>query len=196
MNSKTKINLIRSSNRTQSIDIFKKKNYLYELGLCYLLEGNLKETKKIWLKLDKNKNSMIYFSRSMLGFIENKIKDLPSYLQIKCYFESFFDILLENKQNEFCDMFLKNINVLEDINCEVYKYIGRALLNNDYDELAYDYLNYAIQILDDDIEAFYMLGEYYLKYNKIDKASSCFEKILKINNLYYPAIKQLNLLVK
>ena len=93
-------------------------------------------------------------------------------------------------------MFLKNINVLEDINCEVYKYIGRALLNNDYDELAYDYLNYAIQILDDDIEAFYMLGEYYLKYNKIDKASSCFEKILKINNLYYPAIKQLNLLVK
>ena len=196
MNSKTKINLIRSSNRTQSIDIFKKKNYLYELGLCYLLEGNLKETKKIWLKLDKNKNSMIYFSRSMLGFIENKIKDLPSYLQIKCYFESFFDILLENKQNEFCDMFLKNINVLEDINCEVYKYIGRALLNNDYDELAYDYLNYAIQILDDDIEAFYMLGEYYLKYNKIDKASSCFEKILKINNLYYPAIKQLNLHVK
>lgn len=196
MNSKTKINLIRSSNRTQSIDIFKKKNYLYELGLCYLLEGNLKETKKIWLKLDKNKNSMIYFSRSMLGFIENKIKDLPSYLQIKCYFESFFDILLENKQNEFCDMFLKNINVLEDINCEVYKYIGRALLNNDYDELAYDYLNYAIQILDDDIEAFYMLGEYYLKYNKINKASSCFEKILKINNLYYPAIKQLNLLVK
>ena len=196
MNSKTKINLIRSSNRTQSIDIFKKKNYLYELGLCYLLEGNLKETKKIWLKLDKNKNSMINFSRSMLGFIENKIKDLPSYLQIKCYFESFFDILLENKQNEFCDMFLKNINVLEDINCEVYKYIGRALLNNDYDELAYDYLNYAIQILDDDIEAFYMLGEYYLKYNKIDKASSCFEKILKINNLYYPAIKQLNLLVK
>lgn len=196
MNSKTKINLIYSSNKAYAIDVFKRKKYLYELGLCYLLEGNLKETKKIWNKLDKNKNSMIYFSRSMLGFIENKIKDLPSYLQVKCYFESFFDILLSNNQNEFCEMFLKNITILEDINCEIYKYIGRALLNNGYDDLAYDYLNYSVQISDDDIEAFYMLGEYYVKYNKIDKAYQMFYKILKINNLYYPAINQLNLIMK
>ncbi len=196
MNSKTKINLIYSSNKIYAIDIFKRKKYLYELGLCYLLEGNIKETKRIWNRLDKNKNSMIYFSRSMLGFIENKIKDLPSYLQIKCYFESFFDVLLQNNQNDFCDMFLKNINILEDINCEVYKYIGRSLLNNGYDDLAFDYLNCAIQILDDDIESFYILSEYYLKYNKIDKACELFHKILSINKLYYPAINQLNLIVK
>ena len=75
MNSKTKINLIYSSSKAYAIDVFKRKKYLFELGLCYLLEGNLKETKKIWNKLDKNKNSMIYFSRSMLGFIENKIRE-------------------------------------------------------------------------------------------------------------------------
>ena len=196
MDSKTKIKLIYSSNKTYAIDIFKRKKYFYELGLCYLLEGNLKETKKIWNKLDKNKNSMIYFSHSMLGFIENKIRDLPSYLQIKCYFESFFDILLQHNQNDFCDMFIKNISLLEDINCEVYKYIGLSLLNNGYDELAIDYLNYSLQISCDDIEAFYILGEYYLKYNKIDKACEFFHKILAINKLYYPAIKQLNLIIK
>ncbi|UKI40895.1 MAG: hypothetical protein L6V95_12400 [Candidatus Melainabacteria bacterium] len=55
MNSKTKINLIYSSSKAYAIDVFKRKKYLFELGLCYLLEGNLKETKKFGINLIKTK---------------------------------------------------------------------------------------------------------------------------------------------
>jgi tetratricopeptide (TPR) repeat protein len=64
-------------------------------------------------------------------------------------------------------------------------------MENDFEDLAFDYLEKAIEEIPSDAEAYFQLGELHLWRNEPQSALECFKKILDFNPYHVPAKKKI-----
>ncbi len=125
---------------------------------------------------------------------EDRIEGLPSYFELRNFFEPDFQILFNYYLGDYIENICKYSEWLFSINPEIYKYIGRVFMNNDYVNLGLHFLNKGKNNFYNDPELHYMLAQYYLKTEDIAAAKNATITCLNILPEYYPAKRLLNML--
>ena len=179
-------------------DFENAKNIYMQLGMdlevayCDIYLGNLKRAKKNIENLSKD-SPVAEWINSFVQMIEANLTDMPSYLQIRNFFEIDLSNLFINEQYSYIENVINYVPVLASVNGEIYKLAARVLKNNNQDELARNFLGKSLEICFNDSETHYMLAELYLKYDDKETAIRHLNYACESGE-YYPATKLLNLL--
>lgn len=170
------------ANAANEYDILQKP---YQQGLCELLQGNEYKARNLWYNAQEN--SVIQWAQTLYGFIHLRADRIPSYLQIRNYLEVDLGYLLKANQIEYAENLISCEDVMADINLETYKFIGRALFNNGYENLSVEFFMKSRDILPNDPEVYYHLAQYSFKVGSFRDVKLMAESCLDINKNYFPA---------
>lgn len=169
---------------------FSENGMLFQQGFCKLLMGDKLAAREIWYSAEDN--PAIAWGKTLLGIIDQKLEAIPTFLQVRNFAEMTLYYLFESNQIDFAHKLVCAKEFLADCNVESYKYIGRVLMYMDeYDDLAYDYLERAIDEIPTDAEAHFQMGEWYMKHEKFESALRCYRRILELNPYHTPAKKKI-----
>lgn len=171
-------------------NLYKKLNLPLETAYCELFLGNLSGAKKIIEKLDLNSPAEEWLL-SLSQMIESSLDYMPSYLQIRNFFEVDLNNLFLCGKKEWIENVINHIPILATINPEVFKLSARVLKNNGQDILAQKFLKKSLDIYFNDSETHFLLAEIYLKNNEISLAKKHLEYSCE-NERYFPAQKLLS----
>ena len=80
----------------KALELFRCENLNYEAGLCALLEGDEKAAKDFWTK-DKNPDIATKWGLIVLNIINLKIKERPSFFQVRAFFRGLYQPFYCNK---------------------------------------------------------------------------------------------------
>lgn len=178
---------------TDSKDFFKSNGNILEYGYCLILEGNLSEAERVLRTIDSLRAD---WAVKLIPFMRGHVEVLPTYFQIRNFLEIDINLLLKAKQTDAISYILGGIDILYSVNCEVYKYIARVMMNNGFYEIAYDYLTQGCSGTYNDPELHFMMCQYYILKKEFDNALTSIDKCLKILPEYYPAVKIKEALLK
>lgn len=172
-----------------------KKAYLrfdgfYQAGFCELLKGNLEEAKYLWSKCINSE--VKYWSQCLETICLGSIVKEPTFLNIRNHLEADFGYLLRAGQETYINNILNLVDYFVDINLETYKFIGRALLHNGYEDVSVSYLLKGQKILPNDPEIYYHIGQYSQHVKAYGEAISMYNHCLLISPSYTPAKDRLN----
>ncbi|MGD9581385.1 MAG: tetratricopeptide repeat protein [Vampirovibrionia bacterium] len=157
----------------------------YQAGFCELLKGNHKEAVLLW---DKCTDSEVrYWSQCLKTICMGKIDIEPTFLNIRNHLEADFGYLLRSGQEQFVNNILKLVDYFVNINLETYKFIGRALLHNGFENSSVGYLLKGQKLLPNDPEIYYHLGQYSQQAGAYKEALSMYKHCLLISPTYSPA---------
>lgn len=168
---------------------FAERKMHFQQGFCKLLIGDKTSARQIWYSAEEN--SAIAWGKTLLGILEQRLEAIPSFLQVRNFAEMTLHYFSKSNQIDFFYKLVSAKEFLADCNIETYKYIGRVLMDNNYEDLAFDYLKKAIREIPTDAEAYFQLGELYLMKNQAKSALECFNKILEFNPHHTPAKKKI-----
>lgn len=166
-------------------EIYLKMNAFYQVGFCELLMGNLVEAKRCWNRTVRSEVSN--WSRAFTCLVEGHVADEPTFLGIRNHLETDLGYLLRANQIDFAENLISMIDVLADINLESYKFVGRSLLNNGFENQSVKYLIMGQKALPGDPEIYYHLGQYSLSVGAKEEAKSMFNHCILISPSYTPA---------
>lgn len=168
-------------------EVFLSQGMFYQQGFCKLLQGDKISARKIWYSAQAN--PAIIWGKVLLGIIDYKLEAIPTFLQVRNFAESTLHYLFKSNQIDFAHKLIGAKEFLADCNIETYKYFGRVFIDNNLEELAFDYLQKAIDVIPKDYEAYFHLGDLYLK-NKDEKmAAKSYRRVLELNPYHTPAAK-------
>lgn len=168
---------------------FAEQDKPFQQGFCKLLMGDKASARQIWYSAEEN--SAISWGKVLLGILDHKLEAIPSFLQVRNFAEMTLHYLFKSNQVDFAYKLVGAKEFLADCNLEAYKYIGRVLRDNNYEDLAFDYMKKAIAEIPTDGEAYFQLGELYLDRNDPKSALASFKKILELNPEHSPAKKKI-----
>lgn len=172
----------------RAFEFFRENNEQYLCGYCKLLLGDKQEAKRIWYGLDDDSSVVVKWGKSLIECLELYIANYPSYLQLRNFFESDLDMLIQAKQIHFAENLISCVDVLQQINPEIYKYVARVLWIHRYYKICFDYLNLSKRVCDNqDPEVFYISARLYCDLREFDKAKRELEILLEIEPDYFPA---------
>ncbi len=177
---------------TDAAKLFYHMKMFYESGYCLLMQGDLFNTKRLWDKLDDSKPIYLW-GKSLLGFIEKKPEQLPTYFQIRNFLEQDLDALLTANLTSYAENLINSIDVLAQINSESYKYMARVLFNHSYYDISKNFLEQSKDIYYKDPETHFLLAKIHLEKNEPKEAKKALETAIEVNEDYFPAR---NLLLK
>ena len=167
-------------------ELYCKSGNLYQSGFCELLQGNESEAKKLWDKCPPSPASQ--WGKCLLDFINLKSRPLvPSYLQVRNFLEMDISYFITANKVRYAENVIKNEEVLISINLESYKLIGRVLLNYGFLNMSKKYLMKSIDLVDQDSETFFHLGQLYYEMKAYNDCITTLEKCLELNPNYIPA---------
>lgn len=168
-------------------ELFLKLGMEYEAGFCAFLSNNLEDAERIWKDI---KSPCIATSWGLiaLDLIKLKPDKKPSYLQVRAFYEVYLNLLIENKLLGYAENFINVYPTLIRSNCEVFKFIARALFANGYYDLAMDFLVKTKQIDFFDPEALFISSQINCIKRKYTEAISNLDEILNKTPYYFPAI--------
>lgn len=166
---------------------FSDQKLYYQEGLCKILKGDKTSTRKLWYSVPEN--IAISWGKVFLGVLDQKLEAIPTFLQVRNFLESTLNYLFKAKQTDFAYKLIGAKDFFADCNIESYKYIGRVLMDNGHEDLAFEYFNKSINLIPQDYEAYFHLGELYLRQNNIQKAIYSYKKVLELNPYHTPAEK-------
>jgi tetratricopeptide (TPR) repeat protein len=169
----------------EAAELYHKLELNYQEGFCHLLSGNDKKAKEIWLASENNPG--IIWGKIIAGILESQVDEFPTYFQIRNNLESTLTYLFEAKKTEYLEKIIGAKQFLAEFNIESYRIIGKVLLENNYTQLAKEYLEKAITELPQDYEAYYFLGLWYYQNKEPQKAKYFFQRCLDINEYYCSA---------
>ncbi len=174
----------------KSAVIYEKLNDYYKLGYCNLLLGDYSKAKYFWEKAPKSpaQNWGMFFCE----LFSEKVRALPTYLQIRAFLERDLGAFLKLNLVEFVQKIIDISEFLFDINPETNKIIARTFLYKNYTEFASEYLFRALEFTKEDAEIYYLLGLLNIKRNKTNEAKNNFQQAILLNNNYEPAKLLLN----
>ena len=173
--------------------IFSEQKMYYQEGLCKILKGDKASARKLWYSVPED--IAIIWGKVFLGILDQKLEAIPTFFQVRNFLESTLNYLFKAKQIDFAHKIIGAKEFFADCNIEAYKYIGRVLMDNDYEDLAFDYFNKSISLIPNDYEAYFHMGELYLRRNETQKAIFSYKKVLQFNPYHTPAEKILNKLL-
>lgn len=178
--------LFNEKKYTEAAEIYFKQGKMYESGYCLLLSGDLKNAKKIWYSLP-NTTPVIEWGKALLGFLEKRPTEPPTYFQIRNFLEQDLDELLSANLITYAENLINSIDKLAEINAESYKYMARVLTNHKYYNVAKTFLEHSKSIFYQDPETHFLLGKIYLQKGNKTAAKESLSKAIELNNGYFPA---------
>jgi tetratricopeptide (TPR) repeat protein len=168
---------------------FAEQGMFFQQGFCKLLIGDKAAARHIWYSSDET--PAISWGKTLLGILDQRLESIPTFLQVRNFAEMTLHYLFKSNQVDFAYKLVSAKEFLADCNLESYKYIGRVLMENNFEDLAFDYLKKGISEIPLDGEAYFQLGELYLMRNDVASALGCFKKILEFNPYHVPAKKKI-----
>ncbi|MEI8377908.1 MAG: tetratricopeptide repeat protein [bacterium] len=168
---------------------FAEQKMYFQQGFCKLLMGDKASARQIWYSAEEN--PAIAWGKTLLGILDQRLEAIPSFLQVRNFAEMTLHYFFKSNQTDFAYKLVSAKEFLSDCNVESYKYIGRVLMDNNYEDLAFDYLKKAIDEIPSDAEAYFQLGELYLLRHEPNQALKSFKKILEFNPCHAPAKKKI-----
>ncbi len=125
----------------------------------------------------------------LAGIISGYMEFLPSYFEIRNFYEIDLDFLIKNEKTHYIEMLLSSLKYLEEINKEIYKYTARVMYENRLYNSAFEYMNKAKEIFYNDPELHFMLAKAYIDAKQFKMADSSLSECLKFVPSYFPALK-------
>ena len=170
-------------------DIYKNLSMPLETAYCELFTGNLYGAKKIIAKLPQDSPAQEWIV-SFIQMVEANLIKMPSFLQIRNFFEIDLNNLFVCGKKEWIENVINYVPVLATANAEIYKLAARVLKNNEQDELAQRFLKKSLDICFNDSETHFMLAEIYIKEGYTEDAKKHLQYACEGGN-YAPAQKLL-----
>ncbi len=172
---------------------FSEQKMYYQEGLCRILKGDKISARKLWYSVPED--IAISWGKVLLGILDQKLEAIPTFLQVRNFLESTLNYLFKAGQTDFAHKLIGAKDFFADCNIESYKYIGRVLMDNGYEDLAFEYFYKSISLIPQDYEAYFHLGELYLRKNDLQKAINSYKSVLELNPYHTPAEKILKKLI-
>lgn len=172
---------------------FDLANNFTGIGYILLLENKINEAKKYFLQT-RSSSSIANWLNILCNFFENKFEEIPTYMQIRNFFEQDLEMFFYYKNTQITEKMINECLYFYQINGEVYKYCGRVLLHNNNLEEAKKFIKKSLDTHYYDVETHYLLGEINEKQGLIKQAIISYKRVTDINPQYYPALSKINLL--
>ena len=186
MDYKTAVKLLENGKENEVREYFKKNNYLLEYGYCLFLGGELDSAKEI---LEPLTSTRAEWAVRLIALIKNVYGEMPTYFQIRSFLEIDISLFIKYNQIEYVQKILDNIDFLQEINMETYKFVARALLKNNYMGVSKIFLDKSCSDYYNDVELHYLYAEFYLAHDDKENALKAVNTCLRINPNYYPAVR-------
>lgn len=148
---------------------YKQLDMPLEIAYCELFSGNLYKAKK-YISMLKKESPAEEWIICFIQMIEANLFDMPSFLQIRNFFEIDLNNLFLCGKKEWIENVINYVPVLSTVNAEIYKLTARVLKNNEQFELAKKFLLNSLDICFNDSETHFLLAEIYIKYGQIQQA--------------------------
>ncbi len=171
--------------------IFIELGEKYQVGYCELLLGDIEAARKSWD--DAPDSGPVNWARCLPDLLNLDVTQIPTFLQIRNHLEIDLTYLIRSNNLSFANNLIECSQVFITINLETYKYIGRALLNNNYPNLGLKYLLEGQEALPQDPEIYFHLAQYSIMTNQLVECKHLLKKCLNINKYYSPARKLLQI---
>ena len=136
---------------------FAKSSYALEYSYCCLINEDLGNAKNS-LQTIKDFDIRAHWLDFMISLIELSANGYPTYFQLRNFLEIDLNILLHYYKGNYVENILRYTDSLFSINPEVYKFIGRVLYNNRYQQQAMFFLDKAKKY-------FYLWTRNFIAYN-------------------------------
>ncbi len=173
---------------TKALELFSAENSNYEAGLCALLLNDEENAKIFWTK-DKDPDIATKWGLIILNIIHLKIKEHPTFFQVRAFLEVYLNLFIQNKQLSWAENLISACDIFARSNPESYKFIARALFANGYLELSHKFLNESKKLFYCDPESHFIDSQAYFLEGKFEKALESINETLKSASEYYPAIE-------
>ena len=165
-------------------DIVFNSNSLEQAYLA-ILGDDLISAKEIFLQVDSPRAR---WGRALIGILSGYLEFYPTYFEIRNFLEIDMDFLLKNEKLDYIELLLGSIDLLVDINQEVFKYTARVMFENKFYNAAKKYLDKSKDVFYKDPELHYLYAKYYYKMKDYEKADFYLDECLSVIPDYYPAI--------
>ncbi len=172
----------------EALQLFKNENHNYEAGLCALLLGDEKLAKDFWTK-DKNPDIATKWGLIVLNIINLKIKERPTFFQVRAFLEVYINLFIVNKQYTWAENLISACDILVRSNPETYKFIARVLFANGYLNLVHKFLSESKKLFYNDPEAHLIEAQTYYLEQDYKNAYKSIEETLSSASDYYPALQ-------
>ncbi len=166
---------------------FEENNYILELAYWKLLHEKPDESKMLFNTL-VDADIRAGWGSFISGLVQGDVNSYPTYFQIRNFLEIDLNLFLQYYLGEYVENVVKYADWFCTINPEVYKFIGRVFMKNDYDEYALLFLNRAKDCFFLDPELHYLLAEYYSGKGDLVQANQALHNCLSVLPQYYPAL--------
>jgi tetratricopeptide (TPR) repeat protein len=170
---------------SKAAEIFSQLDEKYKAGYCELLQGNEESAEKLWESAPDCEP--VRWGKCLLGFIKLKTGITPTFLQVRNHLEVDIGYFIEANKPKYVEHIIKYDYVFITVNLEAYKLIGRVMMNYGYFNLARKYLVKSLDIIPDDAETFYFLGQYNYLIGAYKESERTLEQCLERNSGYVPA---------
>ena len=161
--------------------------YAYSCLICEDLNGAKRSLINI-----KEYDIRAHWLDFMISLIELCANGYPTYFELRNFLEIDLNILLHYYKGDYVENILRYSDSLYTINPETYKFIGRVLYNNGYEDQAMFFLDKAKNYFYTDPELHYLIA--FVHYNRQDykNAEKALNNCLNILPKYFPAIDMKN----
>ncbi|MEE3349770.1 MAG: hypothetical protein VZR09_07000 [Candidatus Gastranaerophilaceae bacterium] len=166
---------------------FADNGYVLEYAYAELIFGNPEQAKKIFLSIAGH-DIRAHWGAFLSSMCMGKLEGYPSYMELRNFFEIDLQLLFTYYIGNYVENICNYSDWLFTINPEIYKYIGRVFLKNDYIDIGLNFLKRGKDKFFNDPELHYLLAEYYFRTNKHESAEEYINNCLMILPEYYPAI--------
>jgi len=180
--------LFYQKNYKEAQKLFENLDYKYEAGFCAFLSGDEIYAKNIW---QRNNEPCLATSWGLivLDLIKLKIKNRPTFFQVRAFLEVYLNLLIENGHLEWAENLISSCEILAQSNPETYKFIARVLFANKYYNLTHKFIDYSKNIFPLDPEALLIEAQTYFIEGEFEKAKESIIDTLSGAPQYHPALK-------
>lgn len=169
----------------KAAEIYQQLGENYKAGFCELLLGNEVVAELLWRKAADCEP--VRWGKCLINFIKLKKGDMPTFLQIRNHLEVDIGYFIEANKFNYVENILKYDNLFITVNLESHKLIGRVMLNYGYYNLARKYLLKSLDVIPEDAETYYFLGQYNYQIGAYRESERALEYCLEMNSGYVPA---------
>ena len=155
-----------------------------EAGYLSILNGDLTIALKNFSVVDSPRAK---WGITLCEILSGQINNNPTYFGIRNFLEIDLDFLLKNEKIDYVEYILGASDFLSTINQEVYKYIARVMLENNFYNASLKYLEKSKSQFYRDAELHYLFAKYYFMHRDYESADYYINECASILPDYYPA---------
>jgi tetratricopeptide (TPR) repeat protein len=174
-----------NGNYQEASKIYLNSHNYYQAGFCELLLGNKDKARELWFNAEDS--PVVCWSRCLIDMIEVRVELIPSFLQIRNHLECDLSYFIQAKKLDYAENVIQCSEFLSDINPETNKFIGKALMNNGFPNLAVNFFLKSKDVIPNDPEIYYHLAQYSFQINSFNEARLMLKQCLDLNQYYTPA---------